>query len=116
MTVTRQALKTNNASKKTGSTTKSGKRERAGGKTARKDGTEQLRQAADERVGLNSEKLADLLTEKALKGDLACAKALVALAEGKKPIPEPVKKRRGPGLAARLASEPQWRGEEEGRE
>jgi hypothetical protein len=37
--------------------------------------------------GRNSEKLADLLTEKALAGDLASTKVLVALAEGKKPSP-----------------------------
>jgi hypothetical protein len=61
------------------------------------------------RVGWNSEKLADVLTSQALAGDLASAKVLVALAEGKKPGPEPVKKRCGPGLAERLAAEPQWR-------
>jgi hypothetical protein len=109
-----QALQTDNASKKTGTTTKSGRRERTGGKTARKDGAERLRQAADKRVGRNSEKLADLLTEKALKGDLACAKALVALAVSKKPSLKTVKSRRGPGLAVRLATEPEWK--EEGEE
>jgi hypothetical protein len=65
-------------------------------------------------VGRNSEKLADLLTEKALNGDLASAKVLFGLAERKKPIQEPVKKRRGPGLAERWAAEPEWRGEGEG--
>jgi hypothetical protein len=59
-------------------------------------------------VGRNSEKLADLLTEKALGGDLASAKTLVALAAAKKPIPEPVKKRHEPSYADKLAKEPQW--------
>lgn len=76
----------------------------------RRDGAERLRLAADKRVGRNSEKLADLLTEKALAGDLASAKVLVGLAEGKKPQPEIKKKRRGPSLAEQLAAEPQWRG------
>jgi hypothetical protein len=71
-------------------------------------GTEKLRQEADKRVGRNSKELADLLTKKALKGDLAYTKALVGFAEGKKP--EPVKKRRGPSQAERLEREPQWKG------
>jgi hypothetical protein len=80
------------------------------------DGAEQLRQAADLRVGWNSEKIADVLTEKALAGDLASAKALVALAEAKKPSPEPVKKRCGPSMAEQLAAEPQWQEPPEGGE
>ena len=73
-----------------------------------------MRQAADRRVGEKSEELANLLTEKALTGDLACTKALVDLADGKKP--EPVKKRRGLTVAERLAREPQWEGPSEGEE
>ena len=64
----------------------------------------------------NSEELADLLETKALAGDLASAKVLVGLAERKKPIPEPVKRRRGPSLAELWAAEPQWQGEPEDRE
>ena len=79
-------------------------------KTARMDGAERLRLAADRLVGLNSEKLAVVLTNKALGGDVATAKALVGLAEVKKPRAEPVKKRRGPSLAEQLMAEPQWRG------
>jgi hypothetical protein len=60
--------------------------------------------------------LADLLTEKALKGDLASTRVLVGLAERKKPRAEPVKKRRGPSLAEQLAAEPQWQEPAEGRE
>lgn len=111
MVVAQQEMRT---SRKTGRTTKNRRRERTDRKTSRKDGAERLRQAADRRVGRISEKLADLLTEKALAGDLACARALFGLAERKKPIQESVKKRRGPGLAARLAAEPEWKGEGEG--
>jgi hypothetical protein len=114
MVVAQQEMRSNNASRKTGRTTKNRRRERTDGKTSRKDGAERLRQAADKRVGRISEKLADLLTVKALAGDLACARVLFGLAERKKPMQEPVKKRRGPGLAARLAAEPEWKGEGEG--
>ena len=62
------------------------------GKAARKSGAERLRQLADKRVGRHSKELADLLTGKALKGDLANIRALVGLAEGKKPRAAPVKK------------------------
>jgi hypothetical protein len=109
-----QELRIDHESRKTGGTTKSRTVERAsGGKTARKNGAERLRQAADRRVGRNSEELADLLTKKALAGDLASTKVLVALAEQKKPSPEPKKKRRGPSRAEQLAAEPEWRGEGE---
>lgn len=89
---------------KTGSTANGGKSERGN-----QNGAERLRRAADRRVGMHSEEIADRLTEKALKGDLASAKELMRLAEGKKPLAKPVKKRRGPGPAERLAGEPQWR-------
>ncbi len=117
MAVIRQDFKRDRTSEKTSSTTnkKTGegaKRTRAcGGKAGRKDGAERLRQEADRRVGRNSKQLADLLTEKALGGDLASAKVLVGLAERKKPRPEPVKKRRGPSEAELLAIEPEWQGE-----
>jgi hypothetical protein len=81
------------------------------GGAAVKDGAEQLRRAVDRRVGRNSERLAEVLTNKALEGDLAFAKAVVALADAKKP--DPVKKRRGPSWAERLTAEPQWEGEKE---
>jgi hypothetical protein len=81
-------------------------------KSASGDGAEQLRCAADRRVGRISEKLADLLEKKALGGDVACAKALLALATSKKRDPKPVKKRKRPSLASRLAAEPAWPEEE----
>jgi len=91
-----------------------------GGGAAPEDGAEQLRQAADRQVGLNSEKLADLLTKNALAGDLACARVLVGLAERKKPIPEPRAEprmaERGPSQAEQLAAEPEWQGAPEDEE
>jgi hypothetical protein len=120
MAVTQQALKTDDASRKTdkaigktkgGGAAKTSKRV-SGGKTARKDGVERLRKAADKRVGRISEKLADLLEGNALKGDLASTKVLVGLAERKKPMPEPKKRRRGPSLPDQLAQEPEWEGPE----
>jgi hypothetical protein len=122
MAVAEQALKTDNASGITGNTTKKGKRDRAvrrrdGGTRARKGGAERLQEAADRRLGRNSERLANLLEVKALEGNLASMKVLVMLAERKKPRPEPVKKPRGPSLAERLAMERPWREvREEGQE
>jgi hypothetical protein len=109
-----QEKRTGDESRKTAGTTKSRTVERTSrGKTSGKDGAERLRQAADKRVGQNSEGLADLLTKKALGGDLASAKVLVGLAERKKPKPERKKTRRGPSLAQQLAAEPEWTGEED---
>jgi len=117
MAVTEQKLKTGAATAKTRRTTKGKELKQASRvKTACKDGVEQLHQAADKQVYEISEKLAEMLKKKALKGDLASAKTLVGLAERKKPQPEPKKKRRGPSMAERLAAEPEWEGEEEDRE
>jgi len=113
MAVAQVEMRSDNASTITRRTTKNRRRKQANGNTSCKDGAERLRQAADKRVGRISEKLADLLSEKALTGDLASARVLFGLAERKKPMQEPVKKRRGPGLAARWASEPEWKGEGE---
>jgi len=94
---------------KQSSTTNNGARGRAGRQRAGcVDGVEQLRWAADSRLHRNWRELADLLTDKALHGDLASAKALVGLAEGKKPRPKPVKGGRLLSGAARLAAEPRW--------
>jgi len=90
----------------TGSTTRKERRAGAGrGKSAITDGAERLRWAADRRLGRNSERLAEMLKDRALEGDLASTKVLLALAEGKKPIVE----KKGPvrSLALRLAAEPQ---------
>jgi hypothetical protein len=114
MAVAKQKVETDNASETTGRTTKDKVVQRARrGRPTRKNGAEQMRQAADRRVGRISERLADLLEKSALEGDLASTRVLFGLAERKKPIPKPVKKWHGPTPAERLAVEPQWQGEEE---
>lgn len=116
----RQELRTKKLKRKTGGTTDDAAREEVGRrqkraskkKTAHTDGAERLRQAADRRVGRNANKLANLLTEKALAGSLADTKVLVALAERKKPAPKPERPRRPilPWTAAELEAQPQWEG------
>jgi hypothetical protein len=108
MAETRLKLSGDKANGKTSS-----KKRASRGKTARKNGAERLRLAVDRRLGLNSETLANLLTNQAMGGNVAIAKALVELAEGKKPRPEPKKKRRGPSQAERLEMEPGWPDERE---
>ena len=97
----------------TSNTTGTTKQQTSRRKTPSRDGVERLRQAADKQVGQNWEELTLLLTAKALSGDLACAKALVALAAGKKPRPKRAKKRPGLTQAQQLAAEPPWQGKEE---
>jgi hypothetical protein len=108
MAEAKQVLGVAKASNTTSSTTVDKTRKPARRRAARKSGAEKLRQEADKQVAQNSKELAGLLTKKALAGDLAYTKALVGLAEGKKPEPE--KKRRGLTVAERLAREPQWEG------
>ena len=107
-------LNTDNAISKTN---KRSKRKDGGDESrvraSRADGVERLRRAADKRVGQNSEELANLLIEGAMGGKLAYTKALVGIAERKKPRPAPVKKPRRASMAKRLAAEPQWKGEED---
>ena len=114
MAAAQQAMVKGARRRKISSTTENGirekerrKRDRADERAARKDGAERLRQAADRRVGRNSAKLADVLTQKALMGDLGSTKMLVVLADGKKAVPV---KRRGLSLPERLGAEPQWEG------
>ena len=114
MAEAKQVLEVTKTNSTTSSTTVDKTRKPARRRATRKSGAEKLRQEADRRVGKNSVELADLLTQKALTGDLAYTKALVDLADGKKP--EPVKKRRGLTVAERLAREPQWEGPSEGEE
>jgi hypothetical protein len=59
-------------------------------------GAERLKRAADRKLSRNSAKLAELLTKRALEGDVASAKLLLALAEAKKP--GPVRKKSGPTM------------------
>jgi hypothetical protein len=113
----KQLLSKNKVRRKTGGKTTSGKRKQTSREkttnTDGMDGAERLRQAADKQVGQNSEKLAGLLADKALKGDLASTRVLVGLAERKKPHAKPATKRHGPSLAEQLSAEPKWQEEEE---
>ena len=102
---TSSGVASNPTSGTTGGATKKSTKKQTRRRRARKSGAEQLRSAADRRVGRNSKKLADLLTEKALAGELAYAKMLVGLADGKKPEPE---NRRLLSLIEELATEPGW--------
>jgi len=79
-------------------------------KTEDVDGAELLRRALDKRLAKDSERLAGVLTGKALHGDLASTKMLVGLAEGKRLQTEPVTDPRGPSLAELLTAEPKWGG------
>jgi hypothetical protein len=100
------------ANRKASSTTKTkGRAPASGEETAVADGTELLRRAADRRLFKDWEELAGVIAGKALKGDLASAKMLVGLAEGKKPDPEPAEEPCGPSLAEMLAADPQWEDE-----
>ncbi|MGA2085238.1 MAG: hypothetical protein ABSG60_06960 [Terracidiphilus sp.] len=81
------------------------------GKRARKAGAERLRLAVDKRLGENSERLANMLTDQAMGGNVATTRAMVEIAEHKKAQPEPVKKKRGRSLAELLAAEPAWQDE-----
>jgi len=124
MAVAKQVLRADKTRRKRGKTAakKRGKRAEKGGKkpsgeeTAPLDGAECLRQAVDRRLVRNSEKLADMLEAKALEGDLATTKAMVGLAEGKKPAEDPMKKRHNLLLAEQWAREPQWQGPPDGEE
>ena len=113
MALLKQKVKSSKARGKSEETGKGAPSKRASRKgPAGKDGVERLRRAADRRVGRDSEKLAELLSEKALQGDLASAKVLVALADGKKPAPAK-QESAFKSLIANLAAEPDWKGGEE---
>ncbi|MFZ0394932.1 MAG: hypothetical protein WBE72_12270 [Terracidiphilus sp.] len=88
----------------------SGARGRTGKVKAAAHGSERLKKAAARQVGRNCGKLTKLLMDKALEGNLDSVKLLVTLAEPKKGSEKPVKKRRGPSLAERIAAEPLWEG------
>jgi len=80
-------------------------------KRVRGSGVERLRQAADRKLARNSEKLADVLLENALKGELGDTKVLVHLAEDKAPPKPRERKPSGPtimDLAKKWAAEPEW--------
>ncbi len=80
-------------------------------KKMRGNGLKKLQKAADRRLGLDSEALADLLLDKAKQGKMESTKLLVTLAEHKndrKPQEKKKKKRSGPSWAELLGSEPEY--------
>jgi hypothetical protein len=81
---------------------------------ARRDGAERLRQEADKVVYKITKKLAKLLEEKALAGNMTGIKTLVSLSDKKKALPEKARKERSPEDAAAeviaYALGPQWDG------
>jgi len=80
-------------------------------KKKRGNGLEQLKRAADQRLGSASEKLADLLLDKAKKGKMESTQLLVKLAEGKKKRkPQEKKKKKSATslLIEQLCSEEEW--------
>ncbi len=84
-----------------------GKKKRA---TTKRDGAGRLRRALDTKMAEHTKELAKVLTDKALHGDVATARLMVALVEGGKPKVEKKKKRHGPTLAERWRDSPEWKG------
>ena len=92
-----------------GGAVESGKKRR----TTKRDGAARLKKAADGKVAQHTEELAELLTRKALGGDVATARLLVSLAEGGKPVAVRRKgkgKRKLDALIERWTNGPQWQG------
>jgi hypothetical protein len=78
-------------------------------KKRRGNGLEQLKRAADQRLGNASEALADLLLDKAKEGKMESTQLLVKLAERKtKRRPQEKKKSATSLLVEQLCSEPEW--------
>jgi hypothetical protein len=79
----------------------------------RGNGAKRLKLEADRVVGEHSATLAKLLLEDAKKGKMESARLLVSLSEARE---TPVRRRkRGLSLADRLAAEPEWDPERDGR-
>jgi hypothetical protein len=73
-----------------------GKRKRARArKRSRKSGPELLGYGADRMLGRKAEKLAKMLVDKAVEGELPYLKLLVELLEGGEPQADPAQKRSG---------------------
>jgi len=88
------------------------------GRRRKRNGAARLRKLLDQKVAEHTEELATVLTNKALSGDVATTKLVVALAEGGKPKVKPKKEKkrlRGICLARRWAHQAEWeKGEEQG--
>jgi hypothetical protein len=104
MAQTMQVLEVDDAS----SITRKGRGKKAERKPPLKSGTERLRRLADRQLLRNSKKLADVLTQQALKGDLASTRVLVGLAERMRQEVDTKHPLRS--LALELANAPQWEG------
>ena len=90
------------------------KRKKTSSKT--RDGGEQLRIAVEKLVAEQSEKIAQALVDKTIKGNMTGARLLVDLSGANSPQTKPPKKRRGPTTAQRLAMDKPWEGPEDGEE
>lgn len=75
-------------------------------------GTAKMKAAADKKLEDNSEEIAQALLDKTLGGNTTSAKLLFALAEGQIDCEDEVVMRRLCSLAEKLASEPEWAGED----
>ena len=71
-------------------------------------GAARLRSSINNLVGLESDRIARALSDKAVAGNMAAARLLVEISGADKEPPEKKKKRKGPSWAEVLASEPEW--------
>jgi hypothetical protein len=69
-----------------------------------------LRQAVENLVTQESDKIARALVNQTIAGNMTGARILTALTDAEKPIEKKKRKRRGPSEAMRLAMEPPWEG------
>ncbi len=79
-------------------------------KTTKRDGAGRLRRALDAKMAEHTNSLAEVLTDKALHGDLATTKLMFSVVEGGKPEEKKKKKRTGQSVAERWANSPEWVG------
>lgn len=75
-------------------------------------GTEKLKTAADKKLKEHSEEIANSLYEKLIDGNVPCGKLLIALAERQADGEDEAVVSRPRSMAAELASEPEWKGDE----
>jgi hypothetical protein len=86
-------------------------RGRGAGKRAIGRGTTKLNEAADKTLQMHSDAIAESLYERFIKGNVTCAKLLIALADGRINCEDEVMVRSLCNLAERLGSEQKWHGE-----
>jgi hypothetical protein len=94
---------------KTPTTARGRKRSPANGhKTPAGRGAARLRDSINAMVSKQSDRIAQALIDKTVKGNMTGARILVELSGADKVPPEKKKKRSGPSWAELLASEPEW--------